>query len=124
MADLERHLPLAREPMILQPYHPGPFEAGIFYYRMPDEPRGRILSITDKHFPRVVGDGRSTLARTRPRASTLSDAAALFLERHREHIDRVLAADEPFQLAVAGNHAQGTMFRDGAHLITPELGAR
>jgi len=27
-------------------------------------------------------------------------------------------------LAEAGNHCQGTLFKDGAHLITPELEAR
>ena len=47
--------------VLAQPYHPGPFEAGIFYYRLPSEAAGRIFSITDKRFPVVIGDGRSTL---------------------------------------------------------------
>src|SRR5262249_41715750 len=38
-------------PVLAQEYHPGPHEAGIFYYRIPGEPRGRIFSITDKRFP-------------------------------------------------------------------------
>ena len=47
---------------------------------MPGARRGRILSITDKHFPVVTGDGRSTLedlvwahARYRMQASTFLD---------------------------------------------------
>ena len=44
--------------VLAQPYHSGPFEAGVFYYRMPGWTRGRIFSITDKHFPVVTGDGR------------------------------------------------------------------
>ena len=47
--------------VIAQPYHPGPFEAGIFYYRMPGSPHGRIFSITAKQFPLIVGDGTSTV---------------------------------------------------------------
>ena len=47
--------------VLLQPFHEGPYEAGIFYYRFPGDARGRIFSITDKHFPVVVGDGISTL---------------------------------------------------------------
>jgi hypothetical protein len=44
-----------------------------------------------------------------------------FLRRHAAEADRVLSEGERFPLAVAGNHCQGTMFRDGSHLLTPEL---
>jgi membrane protein DedA with SNARE-associated domain len=110
--------------IIAQPYHPGPFEAGIFYYRFPWQTRGRIFSITDKHFPVVTGDGSSTLEaliwahpRYRLQAST-------FLARHHASLGRVLPAGGRLQLAIAGNHAQGTLFRDGRHLWTPELERR
>jgi hypothetical protein len=36
----------------------------------------------------------------------------------------VLRPGEAFQLAVAGNHAQGTLFKDGRHLWTPALEQR
>ena len=36
----------------------------------------------------------------------------------------MLAAGEVFQLAIAGNHAQGTLFCDGRHLWTPALERR
>jgi hypothetical protein len=124
VADLETYCEHQAGPILVQPYHPGPFEAGIFYYRIPGEVRGQILSITDKHFPVLVGDGRSTLEalvwahpRYRLQAST-------FLTRHSRELDRVLAPGERFQLAMAGNHAQGTLFRDGAHLWTPALERR
>jgi len=45
----------------------------------------------------------------------------VFLARHVGQLNRVPAAGERFRLAVAGNHCQGTVFRDGSHLITPEL---
>ena len=35
-------------------------EFGVFYYRYPSEPHGRIFSVTEKKFPAVVGDGRRT----------------------------------------------------------------
>jgi membrane protein DedA with SNARE-associated domain len=110
--------------ILVQPYHPGPFEAGIFYYRVPGEAHGRIFSITDKHFPVVIGDGQSTVEaliwahpRYRLQAST-------FLTRHSHSLNRVLAPGERLQLAIAGNHAQGTLFRDGAHLWTTSLERR
>ena len=111
-------------PILVQPYHPGPFEAGIFYYRHPGEARGRIFSITDKHFPVLIGDGRSTLEaliRAHPRYRL---QASLFLARHCAVRSRVPGAGERVQLAIAGNHAQGTLFRRGMHLWTPALERR
>jgi membrane protein DedA with SNARE-associated domain len=110
-------------PVLAQEYHPGPFEAGIFYYRIPGEPRGRIFSITDKRFPVLVGDGVYTISELIWHHPRFRMQAATFFARHRDKLDAVLARGEELQLARAGNHCQGTMFRDGGHLITPELEA-
>jgi membrane protein DedA with SNARE-associated domain len=124
VAGLQDYFAHARGDVLLQPYHEGPFEAGIFYYRFPGEPEGHIFSITDKQFPRLVGDGRSTVAALIRRHPRYRLQAALFLQRHAHVADVVLANGEQFPLAVAGNHAQGTMFRDGEHLRTPALERR
>lgn len=115
---------LAAEPgaVIVQAYHPGPHEAGVFYVRRPGDARGRIFSITDKRFPSVVGDGESTLEtllRAHPRFHM---QVPLFLSRHDGR--RVLGDGERLALVAAGNHCQGAIFLDGAHLITPALEAR
>ncbi len=110
--------------VLVQPYHRGPCEAGVFYYRLPGQSRGRILSITDKHFPSVVGDSHSTLEDLIWADSRLRMQAATFLARHAASRDRIVDAGERLPLAIAGNHAQGTLFRDGAHLMTPALEAR
>lgn len=110
--------------VVVQPYHPGPYEAGVFYYRFPGERSGRILSITDKRFPFVTGDGESTLEALIWSHPRLRMQAGRFLSRHEAQRDRILARGERLQLAVAGNHAQGTLFKDGRHLITPALEQR
>jgi hypothetical protein len=117
---------LEREPgaVVLQPYHAGPYEAGVFYYRMPSWESGRILSITDKRFPAIVGDGRSTIRDLIWGDTRLRMQAATFLARHASELDRVPASKERVALAMAGNHCQGTLFRDGRHLITPALERR
>jgi hypothetical protein len=109
---------------IAQPWHPGPFEAGIFYYRLPDEPHGHILSITDKQFPVVTGDGVRPIERLVLDHPRFSHQAPVFLDRHAESRSRVLAAGERFVLGEIGNHCKGTLFRGGAHLWTPALEAR
>jgi hypothetical protein len=114
---------LARAPyaLVAQPWHPGPFEAGIFYARLPDEDRGRILSITDKVFPVVVGDGRRTLRQLILQHPRYAIQRAVFLARHAARLDEVIPDGERCALGVIGNHSQGTLFRDGSHLITVEL---
>jgi hypothetical protein len=115
---------LAREPgrVVIQQAHDGPYEAGVFYVRHPDAASGRLFSITDKRFPAVTGDGRSTLAEliaAHPRYRLQAD---VFLARLAD-ADRVPEAGERVRLARAGNHCQGTEFRDGWHLHTAALEA-
>jgi membrane protein DedA with SNARE-associated domain len=121
LVDVEKYLQGQPEGVIVQMHHPGPFEAGIFYYRLPGEEVGHIFSITDKVFPVLVGDGRSTLEALIWRHPRYRMQARTFLARHDAERGRVLADGERFALALAGNHCQGTMFRDGTHLITPAL---
>jgi membrane protein DedA with SNARE-associated domain len=121
---LHDYLRDARSDAILQPYHPGPFEAGVFYVRMPGESEGRIFSITDKRFPVIAGNGYSTVAELIDAHPRYRLQRNVFLARHHEIAGTVLARDERLQLAIAGNHAQGTAFYDGQHLWTPMLERR
>jgi membrane protein DedA with SNARE-associated domain len=107
--------------VIVQPYHPGPFEAGVFYYRIPGASRGRIFSITDKRFPFIVGDGESTIEELIWRHPRYRMQAGQFIRRHRAVRSHVLEPGRRFQLGFAGNHAQGALFLDGGHLMTPAL---
>jgi len=96
-------------------------EAGVLYWRRPGQARGTIFSITLKLFPEVVGDGRRTfqeLVENDPRASRLR---SLYLRRFPEESDQVLEPGERRTLVFSGNHCQGTIFRDGTHLVTPAL---
>lgn len=121
LAAAEAYLAANPAPAVAQAYHPGPYEVGIYYYRLPGEQAGRIFSVTDKVFPVLVGDGRSTLEELIWRHPRYRMQAAVFLKRHERLRDAVLADGERLPLALAGNHCQGTLFRDGSGLITPEL---
>jgi hypothetical protein len=123
-ADARAYLGEAAFDLVAQPWHPGPHEAGIFYWRHPDEGCGRILSITDKVFPVIEGDGRRTLRTLIVEHARFARQARVFFERHRASLDRVLAAGERLALGEVGNHCQGTLFRSGDGLWSPELEAR
>ncbi len=125
-SDPDVRLYLSRNPerLVVQRYVPGPREAGIFYYRHPGEERGRIFAITEKIFPEVIGDGRRTLEqliREDERARLIGD---LYVRRFASRAQEILKPGEHLRLVEAGNHAQGCIFRDGAHLLTPELESR
>jgi len=105
---------------LAQRYHPGPVEVGIFWTRRPGEP-GRILAITDKVFPELIADGHHSIAELIAAHPRFRLQAAIFLERLGERASRLPAAQERVRLGLAGNHAQGCLFRDGAQLITPAL---
>jgi membrane protein DedA with SNARE-associated domain len=124
MADAAEYLRTQPVAIVVQTYHAGPFEAGVFYVRIPGEQHGRIFSITDKRFPMVVGDGQSTLEELVWAHSRFRMQASTFLTRHEANADRVLEPGESFALALAGNHCQGTKFLDGARLITLALERR
>jgi membrane protein DedA with SNARE-associated domain len=111
-------------PVIIQRYAPGPHEIGVFYYRFPHESRGRIFAITEKVFPMVIGDGERTIEELVWLDGRARFLAEKYLQRFGERHSDVLAAGESIKLVEAGNHAQGCIFRDGAHLWSQELERR
>jgi len=117
---LAAHLETATGEGIVQEYVPGR-EFGVFYIRHPDEPKGKIFSITDKRLPTLLGDGEKTLEELILADDRAVCMAPFHLERHKERIDQVPAAGERIELVEIGNHCRGAIFLDGIHLATPEL---
>ena len=122
-AQLEQYLSECAPDMkiILQKMAPYSAEAGVLYYRRPGEDQGHIISITQKYFPYMVGDGKSTL-----RELILADRRAkvtqkVFFRRHRKQLDRVPEEGEIFKLVFAGDHAQGCVFLNGTSQATPAM---
>jgi hypothetical protein len=120
----EGYLRQTSAPLIAQRYSPGPSELGVFYYRFPHERRGHILAITEKIFPTIVGNGRSTIAELIRHDSRARFMAQTYIRRFESRRDDILPSGETLKLVEAGNHAQGCIFRDGMHFWTPALAKR
>lgn len=109
--------------VLLQEFVPYEGEAGIFYMRHPDEPSGKVTSLTLKSAPVVVGDGRSTieaLIKNDPRAGLVPH---LYLPRLAGRLKEVPPTGMPVRLVFVGNHCKGSTFRNGRGEITATLAA-
>ena len=96
-------------------------EYGIFYYRYPDEEKGRIFSITDKRLLSLRGDGEKTLEELILEDDRAVCMAPFFLFQHRERLFEIPGRGEHIQITELGVHSRGSLFLDGGHLLTPAL---
>lgn len=124
LAKAWEYLGNARHPVIAQRHAAGPGEAGVFYYRFPHEAHGRIFAITHKVFPVVRGNGRDTLEQLIWSDRRARFMAKKYLARLGARAGQIVPAGESIQLVQAGNHAQGCVFEDGAHLWSHDLEKR
>ncbi len=109
--------------LVLQEYLPQEGEAGIFYARHPGDAQGRIIGLALRYFPRVTGDGVSSIAQL-----VAADPRARRVQRRSDHVgrsdlERVPARGEVVRLATIGSTRVGGLYRDGAAFITPALTA-
>ncbi len=113
-ADARRYLAAAEGAVIAQEYVGG-VEFGVFYCC------GRIVSITEKRLPEIVGDGHSSIEElilNDPRAFCLAKTYLTVLGRDPATAP---AAGERIRLTEIGSHCRGAIFLDATHLKTTTL---
>ncbi len=118
--ELEKRLAEIKEDSILQEFAQGE-EFGVFYYRYPNEEKGKIFAITEKVFPKVVGDGVLTLETLILHDDRAVCLAKSYFSRNEENLEKVLAEGEIYQIIDIGTHSKGCIFLDGTHLKTSQL---
>ncbi|MBX3317870.1 MAG: alpha/beta fold hydrolase [Phycisphaeraceae bacterium] len=128
-ADVVRYFDLVHGPVIVQRYHAGPHECGVLWVRglaARSDPSlvGGIYAVTRKDFAMIEGDGRRTLERLILDHPRYRCQSGVFLARFVDAKSWIPDLGQIVKLGEAGNHCQGTLFRDGADLITPEFERR
>lgn len=119
-AELESYLQQANVDTVIQQHAPGE-EFGVFYYRYPDEARGRIFAITEKRFPSVVADGQSTLEQLILNDGRAVCMARFLLDKHADHLWDVPPQGRKVPLVELGTHCRGAVFLDGGWAKTDAL---
>jgi ferredoxin len=98
-------------------------EVGIFFVRHPNQPIGKIESLTIKHTPHVVGDGNSTLRELVAQDPRAGQLLHLYATRNEADWERVLPSQTVHRLLFSASHCRGAVFEDARSLITQELSA-
>jgi hypothetical protein len=116
------------ETILFQRQIPWDAEAGVLYARLPNETEGRIISLTFRYFPHVVGDGQSSLRdlilrdqRTFWKIGTHIGLDPKHLGAVAENSDTVPKKGEIVRLSFVGSNRVGGLYRDAREHITPAL---
>ena len=116
---------------ILQRLVPYAAEAAVLYARLPGESSGRILSLTLRYFPHVIGNGRQSVRELIAADERARWKCALHLGADASHrgvdadeLNRVPAQGEVVRIALIGNQRAGALYRDGRRHITAALQTR
>ncbi|MBT1700037.1 hypothetical protein KK083_24330 [Fulvivirgaceae bacterium PWU4] len=120
-ADVESYLKKIRINFLVQDFVDLPLEFGVFYQRYPSQPNGKVVSIVAKEMLSVTGDGTSTLQQLIMKKDRAKLQWKKLAEAYRDRLEEVIPAGQSIELVSIGNHAMGTRFLDGNHLINDRL---
>lgn len=120
---LKTHIDKNNVPYIIQPFIDYKEELGIMYWRMPNEDRLKICSVTRKKFLSFTGDGKRTLREMIMASSRAILQYDKLATRFADKMDIVLSKGELLEVEPIGNHCRGTMFLNANNLIDSNLEA-
>ena len=120
LLDYALHYP-ENETFLLQAFIPFEGEAGIFYARHPDETEGKILGILLRFYPKVIGDGYSSI-----RELITADFRLHRLVNNKLHQcsfdpNYIPNEGETVRLSLIGSTRVGGLYMDGSQHITTAL---
>jgi len=115
--DIEQAVTTLQGDHLLQAYTDHPTEFGVFYVRRMDTPQ--ITGINQKHFPSVIGNGRSTLKQLAEQHERYTQHWQMFL-RYLD-LSYVPASKETVRLSFVGSHTMGCKFTDDTAQLTPAI---
>ena len=109
------------ERIVLQRFLPQDGEAGIFYVRDPGAAKGRLIGILLRSFPRVVGDGVSTIAALSHADPRLRRLGRDGLSEFCEDPLTVPGVGEVVRVATIGSTRVGGLYEDATAMIGEAL---
>jgi membrane protein DedA with SNARE-associated domain len=118
--ELKRMIAQFSSSFIIQEYINGK-EFGVFYARYPNQDSGDIISITQKEYLWITGDGKHTLEELILKDERAVCMANTHFEQHADHLFNIIPKGKSIKLVEVGTHSRGAIFKDGIHLKTEAL---
>ncbi len=87
-----------------------PMEVSVFYYRLPDQPKGIVTGFLHKIPLLVIGDGIQSVHELIKHNPKAHKRIAELQIKHGEKLKEVLAPGEKYMLSYAANHNRGAQF--------------
>jgi len=100
-----------------------PLEVSAFYFRMPNEQKGRVSGFLQKEPPYVIGDGISDIESLIQQNEGLKYKLDKLLEKQADQKSTILPAGEKHYLSLASNRHQGGKLTGIDHEIDAKLEA-
>ena len=119
--ELESYTQKVKEDHLVQEYLDMPVELGIFYYRLPNQNRGKVSSVVRKRMLMVVGDGESTILQLLKKNARSMQQVNRIVQEGRINLEKVLPEHHELLIEPIGNHIRGTAFIDANYLINDQL---
>lgn len=120
---LRTYLRTWRVPFILQEFLAHPREASVLFHRFPGTGQFDITSVCLKEFLQVRGDGFSTIRALMERDARSAFQIPRFERDFPDVLQQIPDAGAEVLLEPIGNHARGTKFLNGNHLIDADMRA-
>ena len=91
------------------------------FYKLPDESRFEITSITEKKFCKVIGDGQKTFGELIENNPRIKHHIDVLSDRFVSSWNHIIPKGECRLIEPIGSHDLGIEFRDARLRISPEL---
>jgi hypothetical protein len=87
-----------------------PMEVSVFYYRMPNEPKGIVTGFLHKIPLQLIGDGKQTIQQLIQQHPKAYNREAELQIKHGANFNTILHHGEKYMLSYAANHNRGAQF--------------
>ena len=87
-----------------------PIEVSVFYFRLPDQPKGIVTGFLHKIPLQIIGDGKQTLLQLIMQHPKAKNREAELQIKHGPNFNTILKSGEKYMLSYAANHNRGAQF--------------
>jgi hypothetical protein len=119
--DIAEYITTVKSAFLVQELIDLPKEFGVFYTRFPNEEKGVVTSVVMKEMLGVTGDGKTSLQDLILKQDRAKLQWHKLRLKFKDRLSEIIPNGKSIELVSIGNHALGTKFLDGSHLINAHL---